>query len=165
MTILILAFVPALSGCGKSTSQLKGQVTLNGSPVSYGQISAYNEKGDLLAQTRFVNGAYEFPDLPVGKATLTVQTVGPLGYPAWREPPPPPKGVPPLPKEVLESNIYGGLTDEEKAAAKSIVPVPKKYWSPKESGLSVDAKAGKIQFDIQMTGEGEKPEPPQMRFN
>lgn len=155
------AGVLALAGCGKSTGTLAGKATLNGEPVSFGQLAAYNDKEELQGATTILNGEYLMGDIPPGPVTLVVQTVGPDGKPVGLNPQPPqPPGARPLPPEIAKENMFKGVPDEVRKAAEGVKPVPLKYISPKNSDLKATVVKGTTTYDIQMTGKGELPKAP-----
>jgi len=159
--LVAAAGVLALAGCGKSTGNLAGKVTLNGDPLSFGQLSAYNDKDELQGATTILNGEYLLEDMPLGPVTLVIQTVGPEGRPVGLNPMPvQPPGARPIPAEVVKDTQTKGLPESVLKALETVKPVPLKYTSPKNSDLKATVAKGATTYDIQMTGKGELPKAP-----
>jgi hypothetical protein len=144
------------SGCGGNpVGKIRGEVSLNGSPLQYGQVTAYNEKGEAVARATVTDGKYELIDVPLGKVTLAVQTHSPDGQPITAVKAPLKEGqkAPPAPK----AEVKAEMKDKGPQLPEKIDPVPLKYTNAKQSGLSVDAVKGETKYDIAMTGKGEVP--------
>jgi len=154
-SLLILVALLSLAGCGKSKGSLKGKVTLNGEVLPYAQVSAYNDKGEMIGQSIAVNGQYEIGNLPPGPVTLTVQAHQPGGTPVGMPPMETPDGRP-LPKAAMVEALKK-LPEEHQKAIEKIKPVPPKYANAKDSDLKTTVGAGETSYDIEMTGKGEIP--------
>src|SRR5262249_14212987 len=154
-SLLILVVVLAVAGCGKSKGSLSGKVTLNGEPLSYGQVSAYNDKNELVAQSTIMEGEYELGDVPVGPVTLTVRTHQPGGAPVGLTMPEPSD------RRLVPNDAFKGfLKSQPEAVQKAVAklkPAPLKYGSAKDSGLTATVAAGSTTYNIELTGKGEIP--------
>jgi hypothetical protein len=141
------------AGCGgKSGGKLTGQVTLNGAPVKAAQVTAYNEKGDVLGRGWATDGRYVLDNLPPGTVLLAVETHSPEGQPLTGGPKIEPKQGPKQPPVKKEKE------PAELEALSHLDPVPLKYTSPTHSELKVTVEAGSEKvYDIAMTGKGEIP--------
>jgi hypothetical protein len=161
--IVLLAGVAACVGCGgKPTGDLSGSVQLNGAPLKGGQVTAYDDKGEILARAMVVDGRYELSGLPVGPATLVVQTHTGDGQPitSSKAPPRPGERVPlPIPEKAKKDKDDRSLPDAI-VGPQPLDPVPLKYTQQKQSGLQVTVVKGGTVYDITMTGKGEIPRIP-----
>jgi len=157
-SLLILAVVLALAGCGKSKGTLKGKVTLNGEPLSYGQVSAHNEKDELLAQGTIMEGEYELTYVPLGSVRLTVQTHQPGGIPLGVKAAGTSDGRPPSQATVMAA--LKQLPEPMQKAIEKLKPVPLKYTTTKDSDLKTTVAAGENTYNSEMSGKGESPPPP-----
>jgi hypothetical protein len=158
--VALAAVLLALAGCGKQKGGLSGKVTLNGETLDAGQVTAFNEAGDVLALGPILDGEYRLSDMPLGPVTLVVQTYAPDGRPAGLAgSPPPPPGARPMPPEIVKDHDKD-LPDAVRKAVESLKPVPLKYSNVKQSDLKVTVAKGETNFNIEMTGKGEIPRPP-----
>lgn len=152
--LVCLSFV--LLGCGGSGTggSLSGEVTLNGEPLKFGQVTAFGPGGEVLGVTSVADGRYSLSSLPPGATvTLVVQTHQNDGQIIGA-------GMPINP----DGKMNPTTPPPEKLAAMGLKelpkPVPLKYTRPKESGLTVAVQKGNTTFDIVMTGKGEIPQDP-----
>jgi hypothetical protein len=155
--LLVGAGLLALGGCGNPLGKISGQVTLNGEPVRAARVTAYNEKGELLAQALIIDGKYELANLPLGSVVLTVETHTPDGQAItnYRPSRDYEKALPVHVKQELQKKQREG---QELPA--TLQPVPLKYTSTRESDLRVTIAKGNVEYDIAMTGKGEIPRAP-----
>jgi hypothetical protein len=116
-----------LSGCANQGT-VSGKVSLNGKPLPGGVVTVIDGDGQSHTGGISKTGTYSVSNIAPGKALVTVVTMG--SRPSVKGP------------EAGPSNSLG-----------EYVPVPAKYMDPQQSGLALDVKAGKQEFDIQMTGE------------
>ncbi|MBX9679550.1 MAG: carboxypeptidase-like regulatory domain-containing protein [Gemmataceae bacterium] len=149
-----------LVGCGPNFSELGGNVTFNGTPLRYGQISLFNEKKEVVASGPIIEGNYVFPGLAPGQYTLTVATVGPFGEAVGFETPTvatrdPRDRPPPVPAEVKKSMLKEKPEVVQKAI-ESLTPIPLKYASVESSDLKVTVAGSKTAFDVALSGKGER---------
>jgi hypothetical protein len=139
LQVLVAGAMLALAGCGESKGELEGKVTFNGQPLPGGQVVVHCSKGwtdDDNAVTRSAkiesDGSYFAPNLPPGPAKVTVETTPPFKV-----------GINPAnePKEYLGK----------------YVPIPLNYKDVSKSGLTVEVKKGKMEYNIALTGTAEAP--------
>jgi len=152
-SLAVALAVLASAGCGKSRGKLAGVVTLNGTPLPYGQVAVYGEKMEQLGLATVLDGAYEISDLPAGPVTLTVQTHQPTGQPV---------GAPPTPARVWHTaeaikESRRGLPEVIRKAMDRIVPVPKRYTRSNQSDQKVTIVGGTTRFDVALVGQAELP--------
>lgn len=160
MFLTLFVLVLTIPACGDNKSQLTGQVSLNGEILEFGQVSAFNSKGEIISSGLITKGEYRLEDLPPGDVVLLVNTVGPTGNPIGvRDLPLQPKEGPAPPPDVKKSMLKD-LTEAEQQAMNSFKHVPLKYTRPAESDLKVSVKPGLQKYDIAMKGKGEKPPTP-----
>jgi hypothetical protein len=119
-----------LAGCGEGRGELDGKVTLDGQPVKGGTVSVYPAKdanpetpGQPL-QAAIVDGTFTIPNVPLGQAQFTVQSV-------------------------LRSSPIGGGTAPGAEARHTAIPV--RYGDKAKSGLSHDVKNGKQPVELALT--------------
>lgn len=161
--VLIVALL-GLTGCSKIAT-LEGTVKLNGDLVETGVVTAYNDKGEVLGIGNIVDGGtYSIPDLPVGGPyILCVITYGPDGKPRGIGAEEPGRKENPRPqkdddkKEHKKEKELEKLPEAVRLAREKIKAVPSKYGSKDSSDLKVTIGRGKNVYDIEMTGEGVKP--------
>src|SRR6266567_1217648 len=103
-SLMLLAVCAAcIAGCGgKPTGNVTGAVTLNGAPLKGGEVTAFNDKDEIVGSCRVIDGRYELSGIPVGAVTLVVQTHRGDGQPITSTQPPPMPGKerpasPPIP--------------------------------------------------------------------
>ena len=53
-------------GCGETTGTVAGKATLNGEPVVFGLVIAYNEKGEQATSTNLTESGFVLENLPDG---------------------------------------------------------------------------------------------------
>lgn len=155
--LFLFASLLASIGCGKPVGNLHGKVEHNGSPLASGQVSAVNEKNEVIGVVSVLDGTYRFTNLPVGPVTLTVQTHQADGRPLGVSTPPiTPPGVT-VPPEVAK-DMQKDLPESSRKALETAKPVPLRYTDAKQSGLKTVVVSGETMYDIAMTGEGEIPQ-------
>jgi hypothetical protein len=158
--VFLFPALVVLVGCGKSTGTLAGKVTLNGEALSYGQLSVFNDKSEILGIATILNGEYKLADLPLGPAIVVVQSVGPDGQAIGVvSRPPPPKDAKAPPPD-LTKELKKDLPEGIKTALEDLKPVPLKYTNVKQTDLKVTVVKGDTPFDVAMTGKGEIPKGP-----
>jgi hypothetical protein len=123
-----LVLAAALAGCGKERGGVSGKVTLQGQPVSEGEVQFYDrEWGAFMTAKLNADGSYvvrtaDGPGLWVGTYQVAI-------VPA-REDPPLGSTAPPAPKPFK---------------------VPPKYWDPKTSGLKITVEDSNRPFDFDLS--------------
>jgi hypothetical protein len=119
--------VLVLSGCS-SQGTVSGKVSLNGKALPGGIVSITDSEGQTRTGGVNKDGTYSVSNLAPGKAVVTVVTM-------------------PDRPSVKGANPAAAVPPAD------FVAIPAKFSDPTQSGLSVEVKAGKQDFDIQMTGE------------
>lgn len=120
------------AGCGKP-SRVTGSVTLDGVPLPAGRVTFLCDGGrrPAVSSSISMNGTYEMPDLPVGRARVSVETFKP-------QPRPEPSVDP-----TTGTDHSIGWEDTG-----PYVPIPARYGSPKTSGIEYTIIPGRQTFDI-----------------
>jgi hypothetical protein len=138
-------------GCSQQPgiSQLRGQVTLDGRPVSAGRVIVVSAddrnsaSGELAA-----DGTYQIINAPAGEIRLAVQ-VQPYRYTTVM-------GAPPKPKpgagdggsaDHVPAEVTGGMRPNPQ-----FVAIPERYESIESSGLTALVPQGDAVHDIVLTG-------------
>jgi hypothetical protein len=123
-----------VTGCGPSHGTVTGTVTLNGQPVTDGQVSFLALDGTIVTSMIDANGKYRIPEFPVGPARVTV-------YPAQD-------------MAALGDTIKNQGKEKSKGPPKLTAPpptkndIPPRYSDPQTSSLTVDVRRGEMTFDI-----------------
>jgi hypothetical protein len=163
LLVIMLLMLPGCGKDGKNGSELSGKVTFNGATLAYGQVTVFDDKSEILATANIIEGEYKVSDLPSGTVTLVVQTIGPHGEAVGFEVYTPPlKDVKPLPPDIKKSKTKE-LPETARKAIESLTPIPLKYTSPKQSGLTVTLDGTAKVYNIEMTGKGERPKAPPVK--
>jgi hypothetical protein len=116
-----------LVGCG-GTGTVSGKVTLNGKPVPGGAVTIHDSEGQSRNGGINKDGTYSVSNLAPGPAKVSVFTAMEM-------------------KQVR--NPEGGA----KNPLGEFVAIPDKYRSRDTSGLTLDVKSGKQDYDVKMEGE------------
>lgn len=135
---LVLGASLAAAGCGGSTGTVSGKVYYKNTLVKGGNVSFVSDqkKTSQLAEIQ-EDGSYKVEKMPVGEATITVDTSSFKPLPAARGMKPPP-GV----------QAPGGYDME--ARTKRYVPIPERYTDPAKSGLKYTVKGGSQDHDLKL---------------
>jgi hypothetical protein len=130
----LLLAAPVFAAKKVPTASVEGKVFYRGKPLPGGTVAFYPAKGKPVVARIQKDGTYSAPKVPVGKVKVTVETesVRPKGK--KKANPPKDQGNPP--KRDKKQSRY--------------VPIPRKYASPKTSGLEYEVKKGTQTFDIQL---------------
>jgi hypothetical protein len=119
------------SGCGPGHGDLSGKVSFNGQPVRVGSVvvlPADNMPRSVLIE----DGTYTVRNLPAGSVKLAVNSPDPL----------------------LQRSAGRNAAARQKAEAAAAVraekwfPIPEKYASFEQSGLSCEVRSGTNSFDL-----------------
>jgi hypothetical protein len=145
--LLLLAacvYLLASYGCSqKPTGDVFGEITVGDQTVVSGQIMFTNDQGQFVS-SGIQNGHYLISEAPVGLWQVTVQGVI----------------IPPVADRtarlaLLAKDLAAAKDKAEKAGKEFSIEafddpnaVPKKYCSPRTSGLSFEVKPGKQKFDL-----------------
>jgi hypothetical protein len=123
-----------LTGCAPATSTVTGTVTLNGKPVTEGQVSFIFADGMVVTAMIQADGSYMAPEVPVGPARVAVY--GPAVAQAEAE-------------IIKVKGKEGGKARTPPKAAKG--DIPDRYSNPDTSGLSVTVTKGETKYEIPLT--------------
>jgi hypothetical protein len=115
------------TGCG-TQGTVAGKVSLDGKPLPGGVVNICDSEGQTRTAGISKEGTYSVSNLAPGKAQISVLTLG--ERPSLREP--------------------EGRT---KDSLGTYVAIPAKYMDKDQSGLGLDVKTGKQEFDIQLKGD------------
>jgi hypothetical protein len=149
--------VLAAAGCGRKTGTVSGKVTLNGEPLKGGNVSFVRSDGvPTKSGTIAEDGTYKIEDVPVGNATVVVETSslkpmfggggakGPGGKPGGGVAP---KNEPPPGAQVGEHYQPGSAPNN----AERYVAIPAKYEDAAQTSLHYEVKAGPQDYPIPLT--------------
>jgi hypothetical protein len=118
----------AVAGCGKGKGTVSGEVRYKGVPLASGQVTLFCQGADkAVFHGDVTDGKYSFGNVPAGPVVFTVATLPPTRpgrMPAG-------EAVPVLPRG-------------------KYVPLPRKYGSPSQSGLSYDVTSGSQAHDLDL---------------
>ena len=135
-------------GCQKSKTpaKLSGKVTYNGNPVTGGEMVFYFGEGGAPEVTIRSDGTYSATDLPVGEATVTIDTesINPKGKMA----PAQYGGVKGAGKEKMKMSPMPEAASQ--SAKGEYVKIPLKYKDKKKSGLTVTLTSGEQTHDFEL---------------
>lgn len=127
-----------LPGCGRKSGTVKGKVTFNGAPLNQGSVAFVN-KDRIRSGTIKSDGTYEVVDVPLGEATITVQTPPPtMGF---AKAPQAPSGVPAMPKDMMPPDAQGN-------SQLPAVSAPPKYNKVETSDLKYTVQSGTQEYNI-----------------
>jgi hypothetical protein len=147
--LLALAGALAVAGCGGSTGTVTGTVTYQSKPLK-GGIVMFTPAGGGQSPVAFninEDGTYTATGVPVGEATITVDTAylksqarGEMGgnAPKYEPPQGAPEGGAPAYKPPSDAG----------ANARKYVWIPTKYADPAQSGLKYTVTGGSQKKDI-----------------
>jgi hypothetical protein len=134
----LLAFAAGSAGCGREPCSLTGRVTFLGKPLSSGSVIVYCDDQQIVTGLIRPDGTYTIPNVPPGKARVTVQ--GHSNRDWWR-----PKSQPP---PAINGPVTPGSGRPGKDAPVTLVP--DRYGVPEESRLAVIVDRARTPFDIQL---------------
>lgn len=129
-----------LAGCGGSKGTVSGKVSYKGQPLKGGNVSIVSKAGGALNSTIGEDGTYKISQVPLGPATITVETrsLRPVSQKSMPGP------YAKAPKDALPPGL------DSSGDAKHYVPIPEQYADPEKSGLSLDVKSGSQPHDIDL---------------
>jgi hypothetical protein len=152
---LMIGVSVALTGCGPNYAAravVKGQVTLDGKPLTYGIVTFRASDGRTGSATIDPKGIYTMNDAPIGDVAVLVsvpkQTAAMKGMPGM---PPagtkaaPPKGIPMESPEGVKMAVAKGVDPSQ------IVYIPEKYVSAESSGLTYTVTSGEQTHNLPLT--------------
>jgi hypothetical protein len=134
----------AATGCGKSNGNLKGTVKKGDKPIMTGDLTFHIGKEEINVPIK--DGAYEAKGLPLGEATITVNSPKPqtqAGAGAGFVPPGKDTGG--VAKEMEKKQ------KEQEKLLKQWVEIPEKYKDQAKTPLKTEIKKGdNPDFDIKL---------------
>jgi hypothetical protein len=119
------------AGCG-GPGTVSGKVSLDGAPLPGGLVSFHDSEGQTRSGGISREGTYSVSNIAPGKTQVSVLTLGERR--GLREP------------------------EDGKRAVNSLgpyVPIPAKYLDKEQSGLSLQVKTGRQQFEIQLHNDAD----------
>jgi hypothetical protein len=142
-TFLVLLALVALTGCGGSTSTVKGKVSYNGKLLKGGNvtfISTTSGKPSVSAPI-MEDGTYLATGVPTGKVKICVETLSlnPAGkrtFPNYK----PPGG----------QKAPGGLASSPEDMSKRYVEIPSAYSDADKTTLTCEVKGGTTEHNIEL---------------
>jgi len=123
-----------VGGCGPGRGDVTGQVTFQGRPVEVGSVQIL--PSDKIVRTALIEGGkYTFRNVPAGPVAFSVESPDPLAH------------------------RPGGRKREERAKAEAAaearadkwIPLPPRYASFEQSGLTYELHAGENHHDLVLT--------------
>jgi hypothetical protein len=133
--MIVAGALVAVTGCG-GPGTVSGKVTLNGTPLPGGLVTIIDSEGQSRLGRITKEGTYSMSNVAPGMAQVSVFT----------------------------SEFGGGVRvkgDPPRDPYGPYVKIPGKYADIKTSGLTIDIKGGKQEYDIPMTGDVDAPAAPQ----
>jgi hypothetical protein len=133
--LVILLFVLAISGCGKSgapTATVSGTVTYRGAPVTAGTVSFFGPDNRVATTSINPDGTYTATNVPVGEVTVAVNT---------------PRPVTELKKAAKQNKKRFGVGVPYPETVDRI-SIPVDYSNPAKSGLGLTVVKGSQPYDI-----------------
>jgi hypothetical protein len=121
VTLVMIAGLTVLTGCGGQATTVTGAVLLDGQPLQGGFIVLYGSSGACVS-TSIVNGTYEVRQPPRGGVTVAIFD-----------------GLPPMRREVAAT-----------AKSPRSSSVPMRYQSKETSPLKVEVKEGTNAFNVEL---------------
>ncbi len=162
-------------GCSKGNpnapATVTGKVTYNGAPVTGGMVVFHPKEGGMYTAAISPEGTYSVSDLPIGDATVTVDTesINPNAkMPEYKGGNSGPGGGV---GKAMYSQMMGGTKGSKgapggqshkaekmspmpeganKAGGGTYVKIPEKYKDPEKSGLTTTLKRGSQTYDIEL---------------
>lgn len=137
--IVLITLATCSFGCGRQVSTLTGRVTYLDKPVTSGSVVLYCEGQHIVRGLISPDGIYTIPNVPRGKALVTIT-------PAIRLP----DGF--RKKYKTPPVINGPITPDPDTHAKALKSsaIPGRYGVPEESGLAVTVDQMVTEFDIHL---------------
>ena len=140
-----LVLLMPLSACGRERATVKGKVTYQGEPVTFGEVIIRGEDGGFVSGPLNEKGEYEVKGVSSGKAYGAVlqRTKGAKS-----------------PADIRREWKSKGIAPPEDAfiVASPKLEFPAKYCDTGSSGLFVDVTPPVTQFDLQLLDDPENPE-------
>jgi hypothetical protein len=127
----------ALAGCGSSPTTVTGRVTYQGKPVSGGTVTLYCEDKQIVHGLLDAAGGYTIPNVPHGRAVVTVQTQPAKPYVIKH-------------RLNIPASVNGPTPPVSDPATDRVVVIPPRYALPEECGLSVTVEGKALTHDIEL---------------
>jgi hypothetical protein len=144
---VLLGFGPV--GCGGGASTVRGQVTLNAKPLVWGTVILVDSTGQYHQGDIDLNGRYEIDNVPAGAVKIAVVSLDPDHAARGRGDPKTGKAGgrakgsdrdDPRDKFLAEQGGKKLTADRPRPPAGAWFPIPPRYRTPEESGLSGEVK-------------------------
>jgi hypothetical protein len=120
-------------GCGPESAEVTGTVTFQGEKLESGTVAFHGPNATVVAPIK-ADGTYTATKVPVGPLKISVETSPVTGAAS--------DGKEKLKKGNLQ--VEGG----DPAPVGKYTKIPDRYADKEKSGLSLEVKPGKQQFDI-----------------
>lgn len=132
--LVVCLLAMCVVGCTK-TVRVTGTVTFDDKPLPAGRVTFLCEGGQrpVISSPITDGGSYAVVDPPVGRARVSIETFKPQPKPA--------PGVDP------QTGIDNSIGWEDTGP---YVPIPKRYGSPKTSGIECMIEPGEQTFEIRL---------------
>jgi hypothetical protein len=141
--LLVLAFVvlPGVIGCGPRVGSVTGTVSYKGTPLKGGNLAFVTANNQSFGSPIGEDGHYAVNKVPAGPVKITVETASlkQEAMSARKYAPPPGAAVP-----------EGYKMSDPTAARRDYVPIPGKYATVDQSGLSYTVTPGTQTFDVKL---------------
>jgi hypothetical protein len=136
IAVLLVSSVCLVSGCGKPTGDVSGQVSYKGKALEYGSVTISCADGSMSGGEINPDGTYLVKGVPIGKGRVAVTAIDPKKIEANRQ----------AVKEMKDSQKPN--PGRPNFDPKTYDSIPTKYGDPTTSGLELDVKTGKNEFNI-----------------
>ena len=139
----------AVAGCGpnqQARAVVKGQVSIDGKPLTYGNVTFRTKDGRNGSATIDPKGNYMMNDAPIGDVGVMVAVprgTTMKGMPSTTAAPP--KGLAMKSPEGMQMTVAKTIDPSQ------IVPIPDRYAVDDTSGLTYKVEPGEQTHDIKLT--------------
>lgn len=130
--LLVIAIL-ATAGCKDGTGNVTGIVSLDGTPITFGNVVFLSPDGSVVNANIQSDGTYSASQVSPGDAVVTVQTY-------------------PLPPQVQPPD--GSLEHPESVDSRRYVAIPPEYADADRSPLRATVVPGPQTLDITLTRDG-----------
>jgi hypothetical protein len=118
---------------------VSGQVTYRQQPLPRGSVTLFCQNGEIVSGLIMPGGLYTIPNVPCGPARISVQTYPPMP-PGFQLP----QHLPPSPDAPHLASVPSA------AGSGTYLPIPDKYGSPEQSGLSLTVTGNQREHNIDL---------------